>query len=67
MFRGRALGHELKHAERYRKRAGELRVLAETMSDPRSKQVMLETAGRFEQIADIAKHLGPRSPLFRDL
>jgi hypothetical protein len=62
------VGHELKqHAERYRKRAGELRVIAETMSDPKSKQMMLEAAGRFEQIADSAKHLGPRSPLFRDL
>lgn len=53
--------------ERYRKRAEELRAMAEIMSDPKAKRMMLDAAASFEQITESAKHLGPRSPLFRDL
>ena len=54
-------------AERYRKRAEELRAIALGMPHPKAKQMMLDAAASFEQIAESAKHLGPLSPLFRDL
>jgi len=62
---GRAMASN--NTERYRKRAEELRVIADGMPNPTAKQIVLDCAASFEQIAESAKHLGPRSPLFRDL
>ena len=55
------------NAERYRKRAEELRAIALGMPHSKAKQTMMDAAARFDQIAESAKHLGPLSPLFRDL
>ena len=58
---------ELSRAGRYRKRAEELRAMAENTSNEEVKKALLDTAASFDQLVECAKYVGQRSPLFSDL
>ena len=54
---------ELSRAGRYRKRAEELRAMAENTSNEEVKKALLDTAASFDQLVECAKYVGQRSPL----
>ncbi len=47
----------LYNAELWRQHAAEARAIAETLSDPKAKQQMLDIAARFDRIAGLAVKL----------
>ena len=64
---GREMAFELSRADRYHKRAEELRVMAESTLKEEAKKALLDAADTFDQLAENTKHPGLLSSLFRDL
>jgi len=48
---------DMRHAERYRRRALEIQAMAETMRDPRCRSVLLRVAESYERMAGSLERL----------
>ena len=60
------MANELSRAERYRRRAEEFRVIAESIPNEQIREALLGAAASFDQLAANAETLGPLSSLFAD-
>ena len=60
------MAYEFSRVERYRHRAAELRLIADSVPNEQIKEALLGAAASFDQLAANAKDLGPLSSLFAD-
>lgn len=51
------MAYEMSREERYRKRADELRTIADGLVDEGARETLLCVAGEYEQLAISARHL----------